>query len=1609
MYKQKPLKRVLFRSTLGRTLIGVLLCVFVLVILPLFSYTRARVHAAAALNLNFQARLLNAAGGIVPDGTYNIEFKLYNVSSGGATQWTETLTGANKVTLKNGYFSVNLGAITAFPGGIDWSQEEWLTMNIGGTGAPSWDGEMSPRIKLTAVPRAFSSDTLDGLDSADFAQLAPGSLQGVNSANTAIRLNQTGAGDLLQLQGNGSDVLTLTKTGNLAVAGTGTFSGASVTVGTSSVAGSLVLYDGSSNTATLQAAALGQNTVYTLPDPGGATDTVCLQTLANCGSSSTSILQGGNSFTADVTIGSNDNYSLNFETNGTTKFTITTGGNLQLAQGANRTFNVAANSTANGAGYNFTIAAGAADGTAAGNTGGALALQGGAAAGSGNNSGGNVTLDGGAATGSGAKGHVILQGAAGNVGIGDTTPSYLLTVGSGDLFGVDSSGYVYAPRFGGTASTMLWKGSGSGLILSWQSGDGNWPILTPGNTNADFNLNSGAGSLVLGGTSRASSLSSASAITVSTTGAGNDIIFDSADIIDVRDQVVFTGISNDITTATNEDFTVQANGSGSIILNNNVGVGEATPAYQFTVGSGDLSGIDSFGNFVIKTGGAAATGDLSFGQGANRSVNVLGATTANAAGFNLSLTAGAANGSTTGNTGGALALQGGAAAGSGNNSGGNVTLDGGAATGSGAKGHVILQGAAGNVGIGDTTPSYLLTVGSGDLFGVNSSGNVIVTTLGTANNNTLVCRNNSNQLATCSGTGSGAFFAQGGNSFSAAGDLGTNDNNVLNLRTNNTTKLTISTGGDLQFAQGANRTLSVADNTTANGAGYNFTLAAGAANGSTTGAAGGSLILQGGAAAGSGNNNGGAVTINGGAGTGTGTQGLVNLSTTAFTSAAVQTFASSGTFALTAGNVDLYSSLPITATTTNVIVTVPDPAQSITGRLIYIAARSGSNDFTLRLNSARTPIDIAMKATSTATLVWNGTDWTAAGASSSTDLQSAYNNTLTSAGGAELVLAAIGGNADGLTVRNNATTPIIGAIFEAQTSIGSNLLSVNNNAAEYASNGGAETAGGSSTTFPSSTWSASATGGSQATVSRDITAGEYVTGVASVKVVTTGATTAGQGAADQLTTSLTANLTYTVSFTVKGTSNFSTLDVVYSKDGTNTSTTSCITGETVTQSIWSRITCSFTAPSSGITSSNAIFIRQSNSNSAAKTFYIDNLSVSVSASISYAVDGSVDSALGTNWTAFGAGTTVTRITTNVYDTSGSVQVDTTNNTDRGLTNNLSVAPAASTQYLVTFYAKLLSGTFTDIRVRYSRDGGTNFVTCTDYNIQTLITTTWTKITCLFTTDGTASSDPDLIIDQPTAPGSTRTFYVDALTVTLNTNNASNVQIGGANKGGPSTLLTLDRASSAPIAANNDAYLGSMYYDTTTGRIQCYEADGWGACGSAPDNIVNLSPEYAGSVLNGTGVGTMTADFCANQTSVLTVNTSFCSSGESRNFYKWTSPQASQQTYSIYITYQLPTTFKAFASDDTVQLTGRVDSTSNAAVTYQMFRNEGGSIAACGTETTITSSTNTWQTVGINGNEATGCGFTSSSGGAFVIFKINLKTNSNANAYVSTLSFTTTGK
>ncbi|MGI9028312.1 MAG: beta strand repeat-containing protein [Candidatus Saccharimonadales bacterium] len=143
-----------------------------------YTYTRTltptHVYAATSSNLNYQARLLNSSGSIVPDGYYNIDFKLYTAASGGASVWGETYFDSNgptagndnRVRVVNGYLSVNLASLTAFPTTINWDQDMWLTMNIGGssqTATPTYDGEMTPRVKLTAVPYAFQAKQAEKL------------------------------------------------------------------------------------------------------------------------------------------------------------------------------------------------------------------------------------------------------------------------------------------------------------------------------------------------------------------------------------------------------------------------------------------------------------------------------------------------------------------------------------------------------------------------------------------------------------------------------------------------------------------------------------------------------------------------------------------------------------------------------------------------------------------------------------------------------------------------------------------------------------------------------------------------------------------------------------------------------------------------------------------------------------------------------------------------------------------------------------------------------------------------------------------------------------------------------------------------------------------------------------------------------------------------------------------------------------------------------------------------------------------------------------------------------------------------------------------------------
>ncbi len=237
--------------------IGLFVVCAILSSLLIARFSSPTAQAAAGINeqLNYQARLLDSSGAVVADGTYNMEFKIYQDGTGcvsggtppcsGTLKWTETRTSTNKVTVKNGYFSVNLGSVTAFGTSVDWNQDTlWLSINIGGTGTPTWDGEMTPFRRLAAVPYAMNAKQLGGLDASKFVQLAPSAVQVDSGTLSSIFVNKTGAsGNILQLQKNGGDLLNLGYSGILNLTPDSGTTGLQITTGGVGV-GSIVLGTG---------------------------------------------------------------------------------------------------------------------------------------------------------------------------------------------------------------------------------------------------------------------------------------------------------------------------------------------------------------------------------------------------------------------------------------------------------------------------------------------------------------------------------------------------------------------------------------------------------------------------------------------------------------------------------------------------------------------------------------------------------------------------------------------------------------------------------------------------------------------------------------------------------------------------------------------------------------------------------------------------------------------------------------------------------------------------------------------------------------------------------------------------------------------------------------------------------------------------------------------------------------------------------------------------------------------------------------------------------------------------------------------------------------------
>lgn len=340
-------------------------------------------------------------------------------------------------------------------------------------------------------------------------------------------------------------------------------------------------------------------------------------------------------------------------------------------------------------------------------------------------------------------------------------------------------------------------------------------------------------------------------------------------------------------------------------------------------------------------------------------------------------------------------------------------------------------------------------------------------------------------------------------------------------------------------------------------------------------------------------------------------------------------------------------------------------------------------------------------------------------------------------------------------------------------------------------------------------------------------------------------------------------------------------------------------------------------------------------------------------------------------------------------------------------NNLTAPPTPSTTYTIKMHIKpMLGADIAGVQADYRPGGAQPTVPCADRSVQPIPDSEWYILSCSITTPTDEATQPHITIRHISSTD--YEILVDNLSFTKKPIETQNVKVGSNTGGSDTTLFTLDKSDGAPTADSDDALLGSMYYDTTLDKVQCYEADGWGACSSSPDTFVTISPQYAGAVMNGADIGTISSDICSDDLNVNDGSDSqpiVCGENETYNFYGWTSDQAVSQTRSIYVTYQLPDNFDSFVAGST-SIMGRTDGTSS--VTYQAYRDNGAGLTACGIPVSVAHGAMSSWTKGVadGSSDPTLCDFEA---GDSIFFRIDLVASNNKNAYVSNINFTFSNK
>lgn len=125
------------------------------------------VSASVPPIINYQGKLMQPSGTAVTDGTYSIQFAIYDVPTGGTALWSEINTN---VSVKAGLFSVLVGSVNNLPMNILNGSNRFFGIKVGN------DPEMTPRQQIASTAYAFRSAISATVDDGAItaSKLAPG-------------------------------------------------------------------------------------------------------------------------------------------------------------------------------------------------------------------------------------------------------------------------------------------------------------------------------------------------------------------------------------------------------------------------------------------------------------------------------------------------------------------------------------------------------------------------------------------------------------------------------------------------------------------------------------------------------------------------------------------------------------------------------------------------------------------------------------------------------------------------------------------------------------------------------------------------------------------------------------------------------------------------------------------------------------------------------------------------------------------------------------------------------------------------------------------------------------------------------------------------------------------------------------------------------------------------------------------------------------------------------------------------------------------------------------------------------------------------------------------